>query len=66
VEELLVLLKPVLIPLIAEVIAYFFHRRNTDPTFLAKSDEVFASVATAKTQEEKLNASTELQKLMAM
>lgn len=64
--ELISLLKPILVPLIAETIAYFFHRRTIDPQFLSKSDEVFAAVASAQTEEEKLNASQALQDLMSM
>lgn len=60
---LIELLRPILVPMIAETVAYFFHRRSVDPSFLAKSDEVFGKVATAKTKDEKANASKDLQNL---
>lgn len=61
---LIELLRPILVPLIAETVAYFFHRRNVDPAFLAQSDQVFSKVATAKTKEDKISASKELQNLL--
>lgn len=63
-EALAVLLKPFIISIVGEVLAYFFHRRNTDPDFLAKSDEIFSRLVAAQSSQEKQDASKAIQDLI--
>ena len=64
-EQLILLLKPLLVPLIGEVLARVLHKRGEDKEYLKRSDEVFSLVVSAKTEKEKLDASKELQNLLS-
>ena len=46
------------------IVADIFHRRATDPSFLAASDAAFAQLAAAPTAQEKQNALTAIENLM--
>ena len=48
-----------------KIVAEIFHRRATDPNFLASSDITFAQVINSKTDEEQTNALKALQDLMS-
>lgn len=50
---------------IGKAIAEVFHRRATDPAFLAKSDTVFAQWTSAQTEDDKNAAQLALRDLMS-
>ena len=51
--------------LVIKVVADILHRRATDPAFLQKSDEAFAAMSNAKTDEDRLNAQKSIQSLLS-
>lgn len=48
-----------------KAVAQVFHRRASDPNYLALSDSIFVQLANAKTDEEQLNAQKALKSLLA-
>lgn len=48
-----------------KIIADIFHRRASDPDFLAKSDALFQARALATTDEDRLNVEKAIQALIA-
>ena len=64
-EELILLIKPVLVPIIVDVITTLMRRRNSDAKFAMESDQVFAKVAAAQTEDERLDAAKALQDLLS-
>lgn len=49
-----------------KIVADIFHRRATDPDFLAKSDALFQARTLATTDEDRMNVEREIQALMAL
>ncbi len=51
--------------LVVKVVAELFHKRSTDPVFLAKSNQAFAQWGSAQTEQERMDAAKNLSTLLS-